>query len=92
MPQLDLPSFFSQIFFTFIILFLFYNILINYNIKALYTSLRIRYLFFNKKSITTLFKSFFFKLYNNFRDSWFQFKIIFYRNHSTYINYEMDNI
>jgi len=42
MPQLDITSFFSQIFYTFIILFCFYNILINKKIKLIYFSINTR--------------------------------------------------
>ena len=74
MPQLDITSFFSQIFYTFIILFFFYNILINKKIKLIYFSINTRikknnfiFLFLTD---STLFKNFIIfvkKIFLNFK-------------------------
>jgi len=87
MPQLDVVSFFSQIFYLFIILFLYYNIIINYKLKKLYISLRIRVLNFIQQNITNSTDLFFFKLYNKLSNFWYFLSITNYNKNTVKIQY-----
>jgi hypothetical protein len=87
MPQLDVVSFFSQIFYLFIILFLYYNIIINYKLKKLYISLRIRVLNFIQQNITNSNDLFFFKLYNKLSNFWYFLSITNYNKNTVKIQY-----